>query len=74
MNKMGAVGLTAMLLSYVHCICKSVALCILDVALHNSHALHIMQNEKSMPLPDFELSAIRGLPKKKRNINKENII
>jgi hypothetical protein len=40
------------------------ALHILDIALLNAHALYLMQTEKGMPLPDFQMSVIRGLLEK----------
>jgi hypothetical protein len=68
--KMGSVDWTDMLLSYVQYIHKSVnwykklALHILNVALLSAPALYLMQNEKGMSLPDFQMSVIRGLLEK----------
>jgi hypothetical protein len=65
---MQQVGLI-MLLSYVQCIHKSVkwynklALHILNTALLSAHALCLMQNEKGMSLPGFQMNVIRGLLK-----------
>jgi hypothetical protein len=62
--KLGAVTQTDMLLIYVQCIHKSVkwykklAFHILDIALLSAHSLCLMQNEKVMPLYDFQMSAI----------------
>jgi hypothetical protein len=67
---MGAVDRTNVLLSYAKCIRKSakwykkLSLHILNVALLNAHALYMMQNEKGMSLPDFQMSVIRGLLEK----------
>jgi hypothetical protein len=61
-SEMGAVDWTDMLLSYVQCICKSVkcykklALHILNTALLNASAFCLMQNEKGMSLPDFQMT------------------
>jgi hypothetical protein len=66
-HKIGATDQINMLLSYVQCIHKSVkwykklALHILNVALLSVHALYLMQNEKGMLFPDYQMNIIRGL-------------
>jgi hypothetical protein len=44
---------------------KILILYILHIALLNAHALHLMQNKKHIPLPDFKMSIIRGFLKKR---------
>jgi hypothetical protein len=62
--------LTDMCLSCVKCIHKSVkwykklALQIFDIALLSAHALYLMQNERGMSFPDFQMSAIGRLVEK----------
>jgi hypothetical protein len=49
---------------------KKLALHILNIALLSAHARYLMQNEKGMSLPDFQMSVIRGLfEKQERRIS-----
>jgi hypothetical protein len=65
--KLGTVDGSDMVLSYVQFIRKSVKRykkMAPDIALPNGHALYLMNNEKGISLPDFQMSVIGELLEK----------